>query len=374
MRGRRITPRRQPFVVHLYNGLDAADVDSAYGRGVVGTPTFLVGNFSNGRDLCDSHVTTQQRRADYSYPWRLLHKPVSKPLRVRQSVAGQQWSNRRAKVEFVGRRRSNDLDSRGSVPPLHVQPDLGHLRDSLHATERRARMRPIDRRAAASGGNGRLRRARADARSRTNSRRVGGCFPGACSWNGSGRADPEGRRTVAVSFPSGRRVYGPRFAVSVAVGVRDVVGVLALVFELSQRAASFGDAAVDGGVAGAGDLHDLAVAVAEALQVQRLAVVGLDRREVLAPLGVLDALGDLVGDVAGVGGRLWVLAALEFTGARGQEGAGGSSRCGCGRCACRLRGWRRRAARRRRWRARRCSAAARPRRSGRRPRSARAER
>jgi hypothetical protein len=36
---------------------------------------------------------------------------------------------------------------------------------AFHATERRARMQPMDRRAAASGGSGRLRRARADASS-----------------------------------------------------------------------------------------------------------------------------------------------------------------------------------------------------------------
>ena len=101
-------------------------------------------------------------------------------------------------------------------------------------------------------------------------------------------------------------------------------------FELSQRAAAFGDAAVDGGVAGAGDLHDLAVPVAEAFQVERLAVVGLDGREVLAALGVLDALGDVVGDVAGVGGRLGVLAALEFASAGREEGAGGSLAAGAG--------------------------------------------
>jgi hypothetical protein len=44
-------------------------------------------------------------------------------------------------------------------------------------------------------------------------------------------------------------------------------GVLAVVFELAEGAPAFGDPAVDGGVAGAGDVDDLCVAVAEPLQV-----------------------------------------------------------------------------------------------------------
>jgi hypothetical protein len=48
-----------------------------------------------------------------------------------------------------------------------------------------------------------------------------------------------------------------------------------------------------------------------------LAVVGLDRRDVLEPLGALDALDDLVDDIATVGGRLRLFAELELTGARG---------------------------------------------------------
>jgi hypothetical protein len=50
---------------------------------------------------------------------------------------------------------------------------------------------------------------------------------------------------------------------------------------------------------------------------KRLAVVGLDRRDVLEPLGALDALDDLVDDIATVGGRLRLFAELELTGARG---------------------------------------------------------
>jgi hypothetical protein len=73
--------------------------------------------------------------------------------------------------------------------------------------------------------------------------------------------------------------------------------------------ASFGDPAIDGGIAGG---HDVPVAVAEALQVHREPVVGADPREALQALGVLDAGGELVGDVAGVGGRLSVLACCEL--------------------------------------------------------------
>jgi len=53
--GCRISPRRRPFVVDLYNGLDAADVESPCRRGVVGTSAVLVGDFSNALDLCDTH-------------------------------------------------------------------------------------------------------------------------------------------------------------------------------------------------------------------------------------------------------------------------------------------------------------------------------
>jgi hypothetical protein len=83
-----------------------------------------------------------------------------------------------------------------------------------------------------------------------------------------------------------------------------VAGVLALALELAEGAAAFGDSAVDGGVAGAGDLHDLVVAIAKAHQVEGAAVVRLDRGEIREPLDMLDAVRDLVGNVPGVGWRI----------------------------------------------------------------------
>src|SRR5215204_3912486 len=44
----------------------------------------------------------------------------------------------------------------------------------------------------------------------------------------------------------------------------------------AQRGATFAEAAIDGGVRRAGQPHDLGVAVAEALEVERLSLAGLE--------------------------------------------------------------------------------------------------
>jgi hypothetical protein len=54
--GCRISPRRRPFVVGLYNERCVALVDSACGRGVVVSSAALVVDISNAFDLCDSHA------------------------------------------------------------------------------------------------------------------------------------------------------------------------------------------------------------------------------------------------------------------------------------------------------------------------------
>jgi hypothetical protein len=78
----------------------------------------------------------QRRRADCSYPWRLLHKPVRKP--VRQLVVGQRWFEPAASV-YVGTAPTRSPKLGVLVPPLPTQPDLAYLRDGLHATRHSGR-------------------------------------------------------------------------------------------------------------------------------------------------------------------------------------------------------------------------------------------
>ena len=49
---------------------------------------------------------------------------------------------------------------------------------------------------------------------------------------------------------------------------------------------------------------DLVVSKPERLQVQRLAILGLDQPQILEPSGVEDPVGDLVGELAVVAGGL----------------------------------------------------------------------
>src|SRR3954452_19320984 len=88
---------------------------------------------------------------------------------------------------------------------------------------------------------------------------------------------------------------------------------------LAQGGAAFGDAAVHRGVGRAGEAHDLGVAVAEAVQVERFALARLQRADRLQAGVVLDAVEcDLVGTaaiaVAGLG---------EFALVRSRIGGGG---------------------------------------------------
>src|SRR3954465_10966238 len=69
---------------------------------------------------------------------------------------------------------------------------------------------------------------------------------------------------------------------------------IALALERAQAPASLGQPAIDGRVAGAGGLRDLAVAVAEGLQVQVAAFARLERAQFGHPLGVLDARESLL--------------------------------------------------------------------------------
>src|SRR3954470_17637228 len=59
---------------------------------------------------------------------------------------------------------------------------------------------------------------------------------------------------------------------------------------LAQRGAAFGDAAVHRGVGRAGEAHDLAVAIAEALEVERFALARLKGTDGLQAGVVLDAV------------------------------------------------------------------------------------
>jgi hypothetical protein len=59
--GCRISPRRRPFVVHTSNGLAAANVDSAYGRGGRDRVCGPRWEIPNALDLCDSHASLRQR-------------------------------------------------------------------------------------------------------------------------------------------------------------------------------------------------------------------------------------------------------------------------------------------------------------------------
>src|SRR5262245_1030891 len=98
------------------------------------------------------------------------------------------------------------------------------------------------------------------------------------------------------------RVLG--FAPLSVVGARELAGAGAL--DRAQALAAFLDAPVDGRVADAERFLDLLVGVAQAPEVERLALLRLERGERLDPLDVFDAgdgalLGAVGVAVAGLG-------------------------------------------------------------------------
>ena len=119
----------------------------------------------------------------------------------------------------------------GRAAPAFVKSSCDALTARIHATERRARMRPMDRRAAASGGSGRLRRARADVRSgRGGSARLGPCHASFAlakgrvalsRGRGSSTASVVGSTTDAPAFVRGRvRTFGRRSSVGASTAAR----------------------------------------------------------------------------------------------------------------------------------------------------------
>src|SRR5215212_131892 len=111
---------------------------------------------------------------------------------------------------------------------------------------------------------------------------------------------------------------------SSSVGGRSAAAGAVVAELLAERGAAFGDAAVHGGVGRAGEAHDLGVAVAEALEVERFALAWLQRAHRLHAGVVLDAfecvlLGAAAVAVARLGQFAWVRGGI----GGGGEGAGG---------------------------------------------------
>src|SRR3954447_13950513 len=106
--------------------------------------------------------------------------------------------------------------------------------------------------------------------------------------------------TVGVSAPTsppdGNRLAG-RIAAARVVGAT-VVGHVA-----AQRGTALAEAAVDGGVAAAGEAHDLLVAVPESLEVERFALARLERLHGLQAVVVLKVVERPLGGATVVGVR-----------------------------------------------------------------------
>jgi len=87
---------------------------------------------------------------------------------------------------------------------------------------------------------------------------------------------------------------------------------------------AFAEAAIDGGVAAAREVHDLLVAVAEALEVEHFALAGLERLHGLQAVVVLDVVERLLVGAALVGvGGLGPFAGLALVIGGARDGAGG---------------------------------------------------
>src|SRR5215212_3162200 len=111
---------------------------------------------------------------------------------------------------------------------------------------------------------------------------------------------------------------------SSSVGGRSAAAGAVVAELLAQRGAAFGDAAVDGGVGRAGEAHDLGVAVAEALEVERFALARLQRTHRLHAGVVLDAVERVLLGAAAIGvAGLGELALIRAGIGRAGEGAGG---------------------------------------------------
>jgi hypothetical protein len=100
--GCRISQRRTPFVVDLYNGLEDAALDWPYGCGVVGTSAILVGGFQRPRLMRQPHARAQA----------LLRQRVGRMLlgeavllRVRESPSRRTHRRSATRLRFISRIR-----------------------------------------------------------------------------------------------------------------------------------------------------------------------------------------------------------------------------------------------------------------------------
>src|SRR4051812_43373511 len=99
--------------------------------------------------------------------------------------------------------------------------------------------------------------------------------------------------SVTPAIGRGGRVLAPRGGAGAGAGSRGPwsAAARAVVAQLlAQRGAALGDAAVHSRVGRAGEAHDLDVAVAQALEIERLALARLQRAEGLQTGVVLDAV------------------------------------------------------------------------------------